>query len=62
MAPQLILNVFKLSSSRHIQLYQGVYLAKEDFTQLAEIHVSLDRSVFKGLHQEAINNINIIIE
>ena len=36
----------------------GWLFGKKGFTQ--EVHVSLDESVFKGLHQEVINNNNII--
>ena len=39
---------------RHIQVYEGVYLAKESFTEVAELHTALDGSVFKDLHQEVI--------
>ena len=39
---------------RHIQVYQGVYLAKESFTQVVYLHIALDGSVFKDLHQEVI--------
>ena len=51
-----------MSSSRHIYVYQGVYLAKEGFSQVASVHISLDGSVFKYLQEEVINNIiNTII-
>ena len=59
MTPRLVLDTFKLSNSIPIQIYWGVYLAKEGFTE--EVNISLDGPVYKDLHQEVINNINIII-
>ena len=61
MTPKLVLNISKLKSSRHIYLYQEVYLAKEGFTQMSWV-ISLDVCAFKYFHHEVINNIiNIII-
>ena len=57
MTPQVVLNIFNLSISRQILVYQGVHLAKDDFTEVAKVHISLYWSVLKGLHQEVTNSI-----
>ena len=56
MTPNLVSNISKFKSSRHIYLYQEVYLAKEGFTQMSWV-ISLDVCAFKYFHQEVINNI-----
>ena len=44
----------------YIYVYQGVYLAKESLSQVVWVHISLDGSAFKGLHQKVINNTIIV--
>ena len=34
---------------------------KKGFAQVAQVHISLDRTVFKGLQQELINSIRKLI-
>ena len=36
-----------------------MHLAKEGFAQVAQVHISLDGSLFKGMQQELINSIRI---
>ena len=36
-------------------------LLKKDLTQVAQIHIFPDWSVFEGLHQEVIKNINSVV-
>ena len=40
----------------HIRL-SGCVIGKWSFTQVVEVHIFLDRIVFKGLHTEVVNNI-----
>ena len=55
----IVTDIFKLSNRRQ-KLVIRMCIGRKGFAQIAEAHISSDRSVFKGLQQELINSIRIL--